>query len=50
MTDITDKTGVEQEPRSSTGRQLAWFIGLYLAGLLAVALVAWFFRALLGLV
>ena len=49
MADITDKTGIKNEPRSSIGRQLAWFIGLYGAGLLAVALVAWFFRALLGM-
>ncbi|MEJ2093969.1 MAG: hypothetical protein P8X93_01975 [Gammaproteobacteria bacterium] len=33
---------------SRTGRWL-WFIGLYLAGLLATFLVVYFFRSLLGL-
>lgn len=47
MPDITDKniTGEVQQP--STGRQLAWFIGLYCAGLLATAVVVYFFRTLL---
>ena len=49
MADITDKSGMDNGPRTSNARQLAWFIGLYLAGLLAVALVAWFFRTLLGM-
>ncbi|MGH8119667.1 MAG: DUF2474 domain-containing protein [Gammaproteobacteria bacterium] len=39
----------EKRPQPSTGRQVAWFIGLYLAGLLVMVLVAYFFRALLGL-
>jgi hypothetical protein len=32
---------------SSTGRQLAWFIGLYCAGLVVTGLVVYFFHALI---
>jgi len=49
MVDITDKTGMEKEPGLPKAGQLAWFIGLYVAGLLVTALVAWVFRALLGM-
>lgn len=36
-----------EKPRR--GRQLLWFAGLWLAGVAAVALVAYLLRALLGL-
>jgi hypothetical protein len=47
MPDTTEKKipGGAQQP--SAGRQLAWFVFLYCAGLLATALVAYFFRTLL---
>lgn len=49
MADITDNNTGEGKPRTTTLRQLAWFIGLYCAGLLVTVLGAYFFRALLGI-
>lgn len=49
MADTTEPKGAAEELRPrSPGSRIAWFIGLYCAGLLAVAAVAYFFRALLG--
>ena len=50
MPDITDNNIAEGKPRTAILRQLAWFAGLYCAGLLVTALVAYFFRALIGLI
>jgi len=46
--DPREETPDGKAPVSGISRWL-WFIGLYCAGLAAIALVAWFFRALLGL-
>lgn len=44
-----EKNTPDGEAPSSRASRWLWFIGLYCAGLAAMALVAWFFRALLGL-
>ena len=50
MPDITDNNIAEGKPRTTTLRQLAWFAGLYCAGLLVTVLTAYFFRTLLKLI
>ncbi|HSG21103.1 MAG TPA: hypothetical protein VLA31_10060 [Burkholderiaceae bacterium] len=50
MADTTEpQAPVEKLRPRSAGSRIAWFIGLYGAGLLAVAVVAWFWRTLLGM-
>ena len=49
MPDITDNNIAEGKPRTAILRQLVWFAGLYCAGLLVTAVVAYFFRALLAM-
>lgn len=44
-----DKHGVPGDKEGSALSKWLWFAGLYLAGLLTVVAVAWFFRALLGM-
>lgn len=45
----TRKNMPDRNSLSSGVTRWLWFIGLYCAGLATMALVAWFFRALLGL-
>jgi len=49
MPDIIDKhsPGIDTEP--SKAKRLAWFVGLYLAGLLVTLLFVYLLRTLIGL-
>jgi len=53
MRDTTDtqhaKPDIPGEEERSTLSRLLWFAGLYIAGVVVVMAVAWFFRALLGM-
>lgn len=49
MPDITEKKDNETLQNPSGKSQLAWFIGLYAAGLIITAIIVYILRALLGL-
>ncbi len=49
MPDITEKKDTEVIQNTSGKSQLAWFIGLYAAGLIATAIIIYSLRTLLGL-
>ena len=49
MPDIIEGPPDADEPRAPLGHRLIWFVGLAVAGSLAVAAVAYALRAMLGL-